>query len=350
MLSKTKRPTAAEVVAEHIEAVTKDFSKRELTPKQLKAALILARCFQGAQTFGTSNYASPFDALNGNGNALDHSATGNGVWAIGDLDGGSGGSEFTYAYLPVRLIEQLSEVAEGLPEDIADIYTTAATIYFTNSLRSVLDEAVMNLFYESATVIVEQIESLNRYVDAAREGSVIDDNTARFDKDRFNAMIDRIVVEGNQRRRERLREAMAEVDPKRERAQQISGLYRHYLTTSPAWDLAREIYRANKSRSTWKQGDWQTAIRDEVQRIHSVDLPTDLVALLSSGELSDRMKNEVDHLAKVPQKFLPTPDGFALEHAARLCGLQDFSLGTAHLGDLKRSQEKESPNFPSRIS
>lgn len=345
-MSPKKRSTAAEIAAEHINAVTKSFKKRKPTPKQLKAALILTRCFRGARTYGTSNYASPFDALNGNGNGceLDPNVMDEGFWALGDLASGNGGPEFSYAYLPVRFVEQLAEITQDLPESIADVYTTAATVHFTNSLRSALDEAITNLFYESAVVIEEQVKYLKKCVDAARrDGALVDENTVSLDKDWFNIMIERIIVEGDQRRRERLRKAMAEVDPKRKRALQIAGLYRHYLTTSPAWDLAREIYRANKNRSTWKQEDWQVDIGDKVQRIHNVDLPIDLVALLSSGDLSDRMKGEVDHLANVPPKFLPTPDGFALEHAARLCGLPDFSLGTAHLGDLKRSQEKGQP-------
>jgi hypothetical protein len=317
------QPTCDEIVAQHVRIVTEAFTQRELTPKQAKACIILARCLQGAGTYDTDKYISPFreyegDTLAGNSN----SPNGGGLWATGDLDGGTGGREFIYAYLPTRFVETLMEGTQDLPGGLDEILTTAATVYFTNTIKSALDEAIANVLYESATVITEMINSLTE---------------PDFDQERFNKMVETIITEGNHRRRKRVREAMAEIDPKR----RLKNLYHHYVSTEPAWSHASDIYKANKSRRPWKIADWKNAIKVEVQTEHGIDLDSDMISLLSD--------HPDDWLEPPPDNFEATPSALALEHAARLCGLPAFSRSTGHLRGLKCSQEKQAEEFVPQI-
>ncbi|MDX6270028.1 MAG: hypothetical protein QOD28_1251 [Acidobacteriota bacterium] len=94
----------------------------------------------------------------------------------------------------------------------------------------------------------------------------------------------------------------------------------------PIWEEAKIAYEQNKSRPHWKE-IVALAMKD------TENLPADLIASLS-GDLTDFPE---DLQTKWAAKLGDTkPAYIALHHAARLCGVPPYSLGTSRMYQLIR--------------
>lgn len=310
--------TAAEVaqlILIHLEDDMERFQRRDVAAREASAIKILERCYRYRSRVGDAEETFTFvPKLPG----WDQRRKG-APWTLGDLASGKTGSEFTYVYLPVRFVERLLELAEKEiaktaessegeqpPEvltGVAETITAAGTVYFLNNLREVLDEAVENLFFESATVVKELQQAL-----VQRRPSQV--------SDRFPQIIETIISTANARRKERLARALWEINPRF----QFLNFKAHYSQTLPAWQEAKKIYRANRTRSTWRR-----MIKEEVLQTYRLELPDDLISLLDVN--SDQIT--------IPSNVEQSPSGLALEHSARLCGVSPtFMYSTSHLRDL----------------
>lgn len=254
-----KRDRAAEIAAYHIDEVTDDYQRQFFTDKQLRAAHILRRCMA---YISQPHHPSPF-TIDASSNGKHES--GDGLWMLGDLEGGTGGKEFTYAYLPTKFVEGLIDIAEPIPTPLREIYVTAATVYFLNAFDAALDEAVTNLLFEAGSVVVEM---LNSDVEEHTRG----EDALRCAQERFQAIIGKLLVEGNGRRRQRLKSALWEIDPGKKAGRPAGALTSEHVIYA---DLLQRLMNEYRSRE------------DD-------DLPTDADTVAKSLGLSNRKQLRED--------------------------------------------------------
>ena len=292
----------ASTTADRIREETERFESRDSTSNELAAAEVLSRCHRYRSSCDPAEAFGFVPKLLG----YRHKRPG-APWVAGDLASGKTGSEFIYAYLPVRFVEELIERAQRtqVPSSIAETLTTGATVYFLNNLRPVLDEALVNLAFE-ASVVADVVGKAVMNVGAEK------DNGLNQTREGFSKIIDEIISEGNTRRRERVRRAMWEIDPRLT----LANLYHYYQRLYPIWKKAAQIYKKNAKLRTWKK-----IIQDEISQSDGVILPENLMSLLSPGAEPPNATGTIEF----------TPSGLALEHAARACGVDDFRYGTGHL-------------------
>jgi hypothetical protein len=305
-------PSIADIVANKVKEETERFQSRDSTPSELTALEILERCYR-YRSLGDASETFSLPKLPARASTRPGAP-----WMIGDLAAGDTGPEFNYAYLPVRFVERLLEVAEEETGDsrmVADILTASATVYLRDNLRQVIDEAITNLFFEASTVLRE----LKLHLDSVG-------NTAPEISQRFPEIIKLIISEGDGRRKERLRQAMWEINPRL----RLIHLSEYYTEMHQAWREATDVYKSNKQRATWK-----AIVKNGIRQKRGIELPDDLISLLSS--------DAADHLVLLPENVEQNPSAFALEHAARLCGVWDFRYSTGYLREVVGSQKANLP-------
>jgi hypothetical protein len=294
----------ADGIADRIREETDSFQNRHSTQTELAAAAILHGCYR----FGSSEAFAFIPKLPGVRNKQLGAP-----WTAGDLAFSENGSEFIYAYLPVRFVEKLLEKAQqaGFPSPISETLTASGTVYFLNNLRKVIDEALVGLAFEASMV-----------VDVLGKAIKDKDNGLSQTRDSFAKIVDEIISEANTRRRDRIRGALWEIDPRLK----LSNLTRYYLELYPSWKKAGRIYKRNRDLETWSK-----VIQDEIFHTHHVQLPDNLVSLLNNEAESPTAEGNIEL----------TPSGLALEHAARTCGVEEFKYSTGYLRQIIGAQKKQ---------
>lgn len=219
-----------ELVVTRLVEVGEAMSQRKQTKVQKRATQILSRCLVNRYD---ENHPLPF----GDAGKKESAPETPQPWLSGDLAVGRGGPEFIYVYSPIRLVEDLLDEAikvtsapikvpsdgqtkEGklstrAARDLAETFTTAGTVYLLNNLRNKLDEAVEDLFAESRAVVEEAYWAT---LDSSlSELTGVEKDPVQISQSRFTSIIKRIVVEGDARRRKRLRAAFWEIARRRGR-------------------------------------------------------------------------------------------------------------------------------------
>lgn len=301
----------AGLTVDRIREETESFVRRDSTQRELTAAEVLYRCYR---YHSTSDPAEAFPVVPKQPGRKRPGAP----WTGGDLASGETGAEFIYAYLPIRFVEGLLEAADraGVPSQIADTLAAGATVYFLNNLRQVLDEALVGLAYEASVVF--------RSIGLA---AINTDGGLRPTREGFAKIIDEIILEGNARRKERVRRALWEIDPRLT----LANLHTYYQQLYPIWKKAAEIYRSNEGLTTWKK-----IIQGEVLQTDGINLPENLVDLLAPHAETPNASGTIEC----------TPSGLALEHAARACGVDDFRYSTGHLRAISGAQKSPAKDGP----
>ena len=213
-----------ELVITRLVEVAQEMSQRKQTKEQKRAAQILSRCLVNRYD---ENHPLPFGDDGKNDSAQESPQP----WLSGDLAVGRGGPEFIYVYSPIRFVEDLLDEAikvtsapikvssKGQTKEVelstraarglAETFTTAGTIYLLNNLRVKLDEAVEDLFAESRAVVEEAYWAT---LDSSlSELTGVEKDPVQISQSRFTGIIKRIVLEGEARRRKRLRAAFWEI-------------------------------------------------------------------------------------------------------------------------------------------
>jgi hypothetical protein len=304
--------TAARTTADRIDQETASFKQRNSSDKEMLAVQILNRCYRYRRSALDAKQTETFGVVPKypGWNQKPPEAP----WFLGDLATGETGAEFIYAYLPVRFVERLLDFAEqsrGSHELTSETITAGATVYFLNNLRDVLDEAMENLFFEASTIITE----------LAR---VIEEGKLSRERERFAGVINGILSEGDARRKSRLKRAMWELNPHFA----LDSLTKRYGELLAVWQRAAHLYRHNKRLVTWKK-----LIHTEISSSVGIELPLDLVSLLSP--------DPDDRPVTPPETTETSPSGLALEHAARLCGIEDFKYSSGHLRNVISAQKRK---------
>ena len=216
--------TFPEFIINHIVEMVQITLARKRTKTQKQVAQILARCLANRYE---ANHPSPFSHTDKSDTVVDISR----LWLSGDLAIGRGGPEFMYVYSPTGFVEDLfaealkltsapirasldGQVIEGkLPARSARrqaaTLTTAGTVYLLNNLRDKLNEAIEDLFVEARTAVQElQRATLES---GLSELAGVNNDATQMSQARFTQIIKTIIVEGNNRRRKRLRKAFWEI-------------------------------------------------------------------------------------------------------------------------------------------
>jgi hypothetical protein len=307
-----RRPLNIQLIKEH-ELHMNDEEKRNL------ALEVLYKC--GQHRYGKG--ASPFDPAYKVDFAIDPQR----LNLLGDLAHGFGGPEFTYRYLPVHFVEQIIEVSlktarkpiaingqtiqltHDQAQGMAKTFATAATVFLLNNLRDKLDEAVRELFIEASAVV----EAIHKTLPKREHKRLLSDT------------IDKIIRETNAARKSRLKAALWEAD----RGRRLEQLPTHYQYLKNVWRRANEIYKKNRDFTQWTE-----TVTREIHSDYNLDLPRDLVFLLSKHDRSAELRG------RLRLGFEQNPSGLALEHSARLCGSTPFEFSTGYLREIARTKSK----------
>lgn len=300
---------APRTVAELIEEETASFQARNLNDQDILAAEILDRCYKYRRREADAEETFEEVAKQPGWNQKRSGAP----WLLGDLRSGTTGGEFIYAYLPVTFVRRLLDIAERQPEWrslVAETVTTSATVYFLNNVNDVLDEAMANLLFEASIIMAELVRA-------------VEEDKLTADRERFQRITKVLLSEGAARRKKRLERSLWEINPRF----CLASLGQRYRELLPSWQKAAEIYRMSKRLATWKE-----IIYNEILQSEGIELPMDLVCLLSP--------NPDDRPVTPPDSTETTPSGLALEHAARQCGIEEFRYSSGHLRNVISAQEK----------
>ncbi|MGA9994660.1 MAG: hypothetical protein WBP93_04550 [Pyrinomonadaceae bacterium] len=306
------------------------------------AAGILYRCLLSRYAGGPSPFDDENRAEPPTDNEEDWTRS---LTLAGDLAIGLGGEFFNYYYLPIEFVEKIIDeslkiAVEPVTVEIsgkkhtadfekvendnahsrAETYAIAATVYLLNNHREKLNEAIEELFVEAVEMV--------RGIHSSTIRSIVKDPDAKVtsDKNLQTEVVDRIIKKTTPTRKERLRKSLWEINP----SERLTNLSEHYSKLKAVWDAATDVYKKSKTLKTWKQ-----IVIQEIKLNHDIDLPEDLVSLLS--------KNPADHSSELKKTlrlgFEQTASGLAWEHAARLCGVKAWDYVTGSLREIASREE-----------